>query len=175
MRKYVITGPASCGKTTLIEHLHKKGFPVVFEIAREVLLEGNFHPNVDPFLFQQEIAKRQTIEEEKIQDLDAEIVFLDRGFYDQIAYCYYNGVTELPPEIKLDAQYDGVFVLEALSKFEMDGVRVENTLEEARTTSDMIVREYEKRGISTIHIPAVTVAERIDLVLRKLQTIKTER
>jgi predicted ATPase len=168
MRTYVITGPASCGKSTLIEHLHKRGFPVVFEIAREVLLEGNFHPNVDPFLFQQEIAKRQTIEEEKLKDLDAEVVFLDRGFYDQIAYCYYNGVTELPQEIKLDAWYDGVFVLEALPKYEMDGVRVENSLEEARKTSDMIVEEYRGRGIPIFHVPVMTIAERIDLVLNKL-------
>lgn len=166
MKTYVITGPSSSGKSTLIEHLQKQGFFVVTEVARGVLEEGVFHPNRDPFLFQQEIARRQAEAEEKMRASDADIVFLDRGFYDQLAYCRHTGVSELPPEIRLDAHYDGVFVLEMLPNFQSDGVRVESNKEEALHLHEITLKEYEKRGIPCISVPAIPVSERANFVIQ---------
>ncbi|TRZ53238.1 hypothetical protein D4R99_01200 [bacterium] len=168
MKTYVITGPSSSGKSTLIEHLQKQGFFVVTEVARGVLTEGIFHPSRDPFLYQQEIARRQMEAEEKMREANADIVFLDRGFYDQIAYCRHAGLAELPPEILLDARYDGVFVLEMLPNFQSDGVRIENGAEEARHLNEMTLKEYEKRGIPCVRVPATPVSERADFIIRTL-------
>lgn len=40
LKKIVLTGGPCCGKTTLIEELNKRGYPVLHETAREVLNEG---------------------------------------------------------------------------------------------------------------------------------------
>jgi len=166
MRIYVITGPSSCGKSTLIEHLRGRGFFVVREAARSVLIEGVFHPSRDPYLFQQEIARRQAKEEEKMRRLKIDIAFLDRGFHDQIAYCRHTGIAQLPPEIQTNAHYDGVFILEKLPHFVLDGVRVEEDEDEAMHIHKMTAQEYKKRGIPSLFIPAVSVSERADIIIK---------
>jgi len=168
MRAYVITGPASCGKSTLVSHLSERGFFVVNEIARQVLLDGVFHPNEDPYLFQQEIARRQIIAERKMREVLPEVAFLDRGFYDQIGYCERTGVKELPREIRLDAHYDGAFVLDMLPDFEADGVRVEADKEEVLRINEIIVREYERRNIPIIRVPVMPVHERAEFVISRV-------
>ncbi len=167
IKKYVITGPSSCGKTTLIEAFAQKGFFVVREVARTVLEEGEFHPSKDPFLFQQEIAKRQCAEEDKLHDFLG-VVFLDRGFYDQIAFCKHAGVETFPSEIRLDAHYDAVFLLEGLSFFESDGVRVEKDAKEANGIVSLFREEYQKRNIPIFDIPACGVEERVENILEIL-------
>ena len=169
MRTYVITGPSSCGKTTLAEHLKTRGYSVVQETARQVLEEGKFHPARDAFLFQQEIARRQFLEEERVKENVAELVFFDRGFLDQIAFCRHSGLKEFPPEIRRNAYYDGVFFLEKLPFFESDGVRVENDLEEAMLISEMIKEEYAKMNIPIRNVPIMPVVERAQYILDIIQ------
>lgn len=70
MEMYVITGSSSCGKTTLIEHLEKRGFPTSQEAARSILEEGMLHPLKDPVLFQNELVRRHFLEEERIKNLN---------------------------------------------------------------------------------------------------------
>lgn len=166
MKKYVITGPSSCGKTTLISYFQGRGFAVIPELARAVLLDGVFHPSKSPFHFQQEIARRQAAEEQKIPMEKEGIVFLDRGFYDQIAYCWHTGVSILPPEIQTDAHYDGVFFLEMLPVFEKDGVRVESSADEAMSITGMFVEEYQKRNIPLVRVPVLSVSERAEYILK---------
>jgi predicted ATPase len=169
MQTYVITGPSSCGKTTLIEELKKRGYFVVPEIARGVLLDGIFHPKRDAFLFQQEIARRQAVAEEKMRATPIDVAFLDRGFHDQIAYCRHTCDGRIPPEVKTDTHYDGVFFLEMLPTFFNDGVRVESGTEEANLIHQMTIKAYEKCEIPSFHIPVLPIAERADLVIQYIQ------
>ncbi|MCK9351911.1 MAG: ATP-binding protein [Candidatus Paceibacterota bacterium] len=171
MRTYVITGPSSCGKSTLIEHLRERGFLIVPEVARSVLSEGVFHPCRDPYLFQQEIAKRQAAAEDTLRQAAGEIAFLDRGFLDQIAYCRYTCGSRIPPEVQTDAHYDGVFFLEMLPNFVADGVRVEKGTDEALDIYRMTVEAYQKRGVPSVNIPVRPVPERADMVLKHLDLL----
>lgn len=168
MEMYVITGSSSCGKTTLIEHLEKKGFPVAREAARDILKEGNLHPLKDPILFQNELAKRQFLEEERVKNLKMEAAFLDRGICDHVVFCHHFGVTELPPELKREPRYGAVFVLDALP-FENDGIRIEKDINEALRIKDMIVKEYKARGIPCVSIPVMPVEARADMMLTWIQ------
>lgn len=164
MEMYVITGSSSCGKTTLVEHLEKLGFPVAREGARDILAEGILHPLKDPVLFQNELARRQFLEEERVKNLNGEAAFLDRGIYDHVIFCRHFGVTELPPELKREPGYGAVFVLDSLP-FENDGIRIEKDIEEALRFKDAIVKEYEVRGIPCVPIPVMPVEARADMML----------
>lgn len=168
MEMYVITGSSSCGKTTLVEHLEKRGFPVAREGARDILAEGVLHPLKDPVLFQNELARRQFLEEERIKNLKGEAAFLDRGICDHVVFCRHFGLKELPAELKREPGYGAVFVLEALP-FEKDGIRIEKDIEEALRIKDMIVKEYRERGIPCVPIPIMPVEARADMMLSWIQ------
>jgi len=144
------------------------GFLVAREAAREVLLEGFLHPkNKDPLPFQREIARRQKISEEKLEKSGKEISFLDRGFFDMIAYCYHFGIQDLPEETNINAHYDGVFVLEMLPKFEDDGVRIEDGMNETMEIYRLILEEYQKRSIPLIFVPVMPIRERTEFIVAK--------
>ena len=165
MKFYVITGPSSSGKSTLINHLSQRGFPVIKEVARSVLAERALHPSKDPYEFQNEIARRQLAEEEKARMLAGQLTFLDRGLYDQIAFCRHFGVKKLPAALMKTNSYDAAFILEPITDFEKDGIRIENNIAEAISIKDMVVEEYKKRQIPCVHIPALSVEKRADLIL----------
>lgn len=169
MRGFVITGPSSCGKTTVIEHLKGVGYLTVPEMARCVLREGNLHPLRDPFLYQCEIARRQFVEEENIKNKAKveEVVFLDRGFYDQLAFCRHFGIERPPEDVWNEIRYEGVFFLERLDSFETDGVRFEKDMNEALAISEMIEEEYKKR-IPLFKVPLMPVVERVAYILSRV-------
>jgi predicted ATPase len=154
----------------LVEYLNQKGFPVVKEIARNVLAEGILHPSIDQFAFQEEIAKRQLLEENKIRTSINEMAFLDRGLYDQIPFCRYFGINDLPPILNEKIHYDAVFILDPLPIFEKDGIRVEKDREEAMIIGEMIVKEYESRNVPCVHVPMMALQERADFVINWIKT-----
>ena len=169
MKIFVITGPSSCGKTTTVNHLAKLGYPVLHEVAREIILEGQLHPRTAAF--QEELAKRHFAAETATRAQNHKIVFLDRGLYDNAAFCRHFGITQLPIALQAGMHYDAVFALESLHNFEQDGVRVESGREEAIAISNLIKEEYDKRGVQHIAVPALSVAERVDFILKHALTL----
>jgi len=165
MEMYVITGSSSCGKTALIEHLRERGFPTSQEAARDILEEGMLHPLKDPVLFQNELVRRHFLEEERIKNLNEEVGFLDRGMCDHVVFCRHFGLAELPTELNRKPSYKAAFILEALPNFENDGVRIEKDLAEALRIKDLIVKEYEGRGIPCVSVPVMPVEARAEAVL----------
>ncbi|BCA96083.1 hypothetical protein TUM19329_24440 [Legionella antarctica] len=86
---YILTGSPGSGKTAMLAELSKRGFPIVDEPARRVLLqqrlidgEGVYDKN--PFLFKELMLSRMLYDYESAPKFD--LVFFDRGLPDLIAY-----------------------------------------------------------------------------------------
>ena len=92
----VITGGPGTGKTTIIDKLIEDNYSCFSEISRQVTLEARKQGIEQlflekPLLFSElllEGRKKQFLE---AQNLDTNVVFLDRGIPDILAYMHYIG------------------------------------------------------------------------------------
>ncbi len=174
MMEYVITGGPCTGKTTLINALEQRGYAVVSESARQIIMEeqqkefgilpwkhhGSF------FVFQQLVLRRQMDLENRLK---ADICFLDRGVVDGVAYCNLAG-SIAPDEVLLYAcinRYDGVFLLDRLA-YKKDSERVEDESTAVRI-HHLIEEAYRKYKYEIINVPVLPVEQRVDFVLDKIK------
>ncbi len=164
--RYVFTGGPCVGKSTLIQILEDRGFPVVREVATEILVEGD--PSLMPwnnrYNFQHEALKRQLRAEAAVRS-EGKPVFLDRGVLDGIAYDKVLGVP-LPNFLSSlrGPGYDVVFVFDELPIWEDNGVRYEDS-GFTRILNPAMEQVYERNGNRIVRVPFATPAQRVDFVL----------
>lgn len=167
--KIVISGSASCGKTSVINELRKLGYNVLGDVARPILEQRKYHL---PLRVEKEYRQKKVIEthiknEESIKYLK-EPVFLDYGLVDARVYSKYLLDYYLPIPEKNLKSYDFVFLLDRLPWID-DGIRVENNESEAIEIHNNIEKEYKKLGYSPIKVPAIPVKKRVDFILNHLK------
>jgi predicted ATPase len=172
VKKYIITGPSCAGKSTLVHELEARGFHVIKEVAKSYIIEQKEKGNSEPWLskdFQPAMLRLQIENESRIPE-NADIIFLDRGVHDVIAFFEHRKQKvpkELHSKIK-NHKYEKVFFLEPLTFFDKEGFRVEKDGDEAKIISRLIKKAYEKDGHEIIIVPAVSVKERADLIVKNL-------
>jgi predicted ATPase len=168
---HVITGTVCSGKSTLIDQLAGKGFRTVPEAARQY--------------FEQEMAKGRTIDE--IRDdvaplirgvfglilkiergLDPnEVVCLDRGYPDTLAFCRQLGLD--PNKYLPDCfhhRYASVFMLDRFP-VEQDGVRTEDDAA-ADYLGEWHYHDYSALGYNVVRVPVLPPEEMLAFVLEML-------
>ena len=167
---HVITGAASCGKTTLIDLLNDRGFQTAPETARQYI--------------ERETARGRTLEEifadpnteTGIEELQrklerglqwSDVVFLDRAFPD---FLYFRRLAGLDVnEILCDCiqyHYASVFILDQLP-FILDGARIEDDAY-AHVLDEWLVRDYSALGYRVVRVPVLSPQERAGFVLDTL-------
>ncbi|KYK26722.1 hypothetical protein AYK26_07225 [Euryarchaeota archaeon SM23-78] len=174
MKKYVITGGPSSGKSTLLRALEKKGFAVIEESAKEVIFLEKQRGVNEPWLeetfvdFQTKIVELQLKKEAEIPS-DTDIVFIDRGVPDVLAYFKHR---KFEPSQKLlecvkNRKYEKVFLLEQLPVHKKADYRVEDE-QEAKRISQLIKQSYQSLGYDLISVPPLGVRKRVEFVLKNM-------
>ena len=168
---HVITGAASCGKTTLIDLLADKGFQTVPETAR-LYIEGEMAKGrtmheirENGAAFQRLLIDMQLGIEGGLRAMD--VLFLDRGVPDYLAYCRVFGPN--PNEFLAECfrhRYASVFMLDPLP-FEEDGARDEDA-PLAGYLGEWHARDYSALGYSVVRVPVLSPQERLAFVLERL-------
>ncbi len=165
MEKYVITGPPSSGKTTLVSLISQLGYEVIPEAAEQII-DGQLKQGGDmvPWNearrqeFQAALIRRQ-IEAERAIKGDG-LYFLDRAIPDNIAYNLYDG--NRPSDYLLESSrnggYDCVFFLERLPFYEQTKFRKE-TSQEAKRLSFLLSDVYGSLGYEVVNIAPMGSAE----------------
>ena len=171
--RIVITGGPSVGKTTIISMLESAGYPVVNEMATQIIKEGKFLPWVDRSSFQAEVLRRQLEAEAKVLDEEG-VVFLDRGLFDGEAY-YIHDKIEIPEAFSRFSgdRYTVALLIEELPFFEVNEVRREN-IEFARQISQILETCYTSRGVKVVRIPAMPAPERLEFVLKAVNELANQ-
>lgn len=165
MQKFVITGGPCTGKTTTINILAEKGFPVIHEIATEIIKEdikNNLKEDVKDFHLK--ILERQLKAEKSNKE---SLIFLDRSIVDTLAYLLLNGLN-YREHFKLhieNADYTKVFFLENLESYKKNEVRKEDP-EKARKIHNKILETYGELGFDVIIVPKMSAEERADFILK---------
>ena len=171
----VIIGGPGTGKTTIIEGLLAKGFCCYPEISREVTLEAKkqgieqlFLEN--PLLFSELLLEGRKKQFYNAQNEPHDIVFLDRGIPDVLAYMHYIG-DSYPAFFDLACRehiYTKIFLLPPWEEiYESDNERYEN-FEQATLIYNHLTETYQKYGYHLIEVPKGTVEERISFILNQL-------
>ncbi len=171
MKKYVITGGPSVGKTTIIEILAARGCAIVPEAARIIIEEEQLKESSEALPWK-DLGEFQNLVLQRQLKLEAEAkgntVYCDRGIVDGYAYCTYGNVP-IPPQIFTlgENRYTQIFLLETLGIYEKDGVR-ERTLEQAEVIHQHIEKAYIKFGYDLIRVPVLPPEERTSFIQERV-------
>ena len=175
-KKIVITGGPGTGKSSIIFELEKRGYTCLHEISRQVTLEAQ-KEGIDqlfleqPLLFSEKLLggrEAQFIEAEASED---DIIFLDRGVHDVVAYMDYFNTKYAEPFISTckNRNYDQVFMLPPWETiYQSDNERYE-TFAEAEKISKYLANTYIDYGYKPLIVPTGTVEERTDFILQHIE------
>ena len=171
---FVITGGPGFGKTTVLNLLTEKGFPVGSETARE-LLDKNFTkvPTTERRKFPSDFER--SVANERINFLQSivqnTIAFADRGLPDQIAYSWYKrkepsafieqaaSTHKYAPFVFVTPPWQEIFVRDEIRK---------ETFVEATEIHGLILKSYLKFGYKIIDLPLVSPELRVKFILEFL-------
>jgi predicted ATPase len=172
----VITGGPGTGKTTIIDGLIEQGYSCFPEISRQITLEAKKQGIEQLFLEKPLLFSELLLEGRKkqfnsaIQD-QAEIVFMDRGIPDILAYMHYIGDSypAFFDQACKDHNYAKIFVLPPWQEiYVSDEARYEN-YEQAKLIFNHLLETYQKYDYNLIEVPKGTVEERIVFILNELK------
>lgn len=171
----VIIGGPGTGKTTIIDSLLSKGYCCYPEISREVTMEAKKQGIEQLFLEKPLLFSELLLEGRKKQFHNAtnephEVVFLDRGIPDVLAYMHYIGDSypSFFDQACRDHKYDRIFILPPWEEiYVSDDERYEN-YEQAKLIYGHLVETYEKYDYHLVEVPIGTIDERVGFILSQL-------
>lgn len=169
---YVITGAPSSGKTTIVKLLEKKGYKVLYEVARtyidKELAKGKTINEIrkDESAFQKNILDHKVHFESKLNPKD--ITFLDRAIPDSVAYYELVGVPKdknLKNAVK-KTFYKKIFLFESLD-FEKDYATTESK-EQIKKLVKLLEKAYNSLSFPIIKVPKMSIEKRLEFILDNL-------
>ena len=171
----VIIGGPGTGKTTIIDGLVAKGHCCYPEISREVTLEAKKQGIEQLFLEKPLLFSELLLEGRKKQFQNAtkephEIVFIDRGIPDVLAYMHYIG-DSYPATFDAacrEHNYSKIFILPPWEEIYIsDAERYEN-FEQAKLIYNHLTETYQNYGYKLIEVPKDTMNNRILFILDEI-------
>ena len=169
----LIGGPGT-GKSTLINVLAERGFICYPEISRQVTLEAQ-KQGIDQLFLKEPLLFSQKLLEGRIkqyQDALAEqdnIVFIDRGIPDVVAYMHFIGDTNYPEMFKnacKDFKYTKLFILPVWEEIYLSDNERYESVQEAKQIQEHLIKTYSELGYDMIEVPKDTPDNRADFILK---------
>ena len=171
----VLIGGPSSGKTTLINALKEKGFICYPEISREVIREAQAQGIEQLFLEKPLLFSELLLEGRKKQYIDAlseesNVIFLDRGIPDILAYMHYIGDSypSFFDKACKEHQYTTIFVLPPWREIYISDSERYESYEQAVLIHKHLIETYMKYGYSITEIPKDTLENRVDFIMKQL-------
>jgi len=170
---WIITGADYSGKTTVIEQLSLQGIATLPEQGMEVMGEYEAMGMTAEEMLADQPRLQYKILDRKIaaeaQHDSSTLTFIDRGLPDTLGFLSYYGIPlrAQAKEIISHASYRGVFFFEQLplAGFTPDFAHSEGRNFMARI-GGFIHEAYVESGFRPIHVPVMSVADRVAFVLQ---------
>ena len=174
-RKIVITGGPGTGKTSVIEALEHHGYFCFHEVSREIIREAQKKGIdqlflEDPLLFSELLLEGRIRQYKDAEKMTSDLVFLDRGVPDVVAYMNYFG-NDYPPvfnRVCREYLYERVFILPPWKQIYTEDNERYESYDQAVEIHDELARSYAHHGYEAIEVPQGTIAERTSFILDHL-------
>jgi predicted ATPase len=176
-QRIVITGGPGTGKTSIINELTKRNFKCLEEISRQITLQARKDGIdqlflKDPLLFSELLLNGRKTQFFEASDLGHNLVFLDRGIPDVLAYMDFVG--DSYPNSFVTAckehQYDQVFILAPWKEIYISDTERYESFEQANEIHKHLINTYSKFGYDLIDVPFENVNKRTDFILNSIKS-----
>lgn len=174
IKRVILTGAPSTGKTSVLNYFKQLGYPVYSEIAREVIKKSlannsNKVPWIDLVGFSNEVAHLQL----KQHNLPTSpLNFFDRGLPDVIAYLNNSNIetSQLIKSYLDDINYHPkVFLFPYWEEIYFNDEERKESFNEAIKIENHIINTYNNLNYSIIKVPKLPINERCDFILKSLE------
>lgn len=168
MKRIIISGGPSSGKTTLIDELKRLGHICFDEVSREIIENQKINSSVKEFDFEQRVFDKRL---EQYQRAKSATQFYDRSFIDGLAYMKMNQL-EIPDSFHKASNdlrfYSTVFICPFWPQiFENDAQRLES-IEQAQQIYNQLINVYSEFGYKIAILPLGNVDDRIKFILDRI-------
>lgn len=171
----VIIGGPGTGKSTIIDVLTAKGYCCYPEISRQVTSEAKKQGIEQLFLENPLLFSELLLEGRKKQYDDAgkessEIVFIDRGIPDVLAYMHYIG-DSYPAHFDLVCRqnlYTKIFILPPWEEIYISDTERYENFEQAKLIHKHLTETYQNYGYELIEVPRDSLDNRILFILGQI-------
>ena len=171
----VLIGGPSSGKSTLIDALTTKGYACLPEISREIIDKAQKEGIDQLFLEQPLLFSEMLLEGRKKQFIEAQnhtdnVVFIDRGLPDVLAYMHYIGddYPAIFTETCNTHKYTKVFMLPPWKEIYVSDKERYESYEQALEIHEHLVQTYTNFGYDIIEVPKDIVENRAAFILNKI-------
>jgi predicted ATPase len=174
-KRIVITGGPGTGKSSIINELIKRGYTCLEEISRQVTLDAK-KDGVDqlfltnPLLFSELLLKGREKQFIEARALKADVIFLDRGIPDVLAYMHF--IDDEYPQYFVDAckdnMYDFVFILKPWQEIYISDNERYESFAEALEIHENLLSTYQTYHYDLLDVPFDTVEKRTDFIINAL-------
>lgn len=183
MKKIVITGGPSTGKTSVIKQLESKGLSCLHEVIRdmtseqqesdqEVVFKSNPIVSVeDPMAFNQSILDARIAQYESALNRKEYHLFFDRGIPDVLAYmdCFGQKYPQLYMDACVKHPYDTIFLMPPWKEIHISDNERFESYEEAQLVDTCLRNTYTQLGYDVITVPKNSVENRVDFILNAVK------
>ena len=170
MRKILITGGPSTGKTMLVNELEKAGFNCFKEISREITKKWKMKGVdqlflTDPIAFSKILYKERLNQYQSAKTHNINYIF-DRGPIDVIAYLNFKNVAYSSELFKGSSElnYDFSFILPPWQEIYTNDLERYESFEECEKINQNLVKTYKEYKINLIEVPKLSVKERVNFI-----------
>jgi predicted ATPase len=176
IKKVIITGGPSTGKTSLISKLEELGHVVQQEKSRDIIKESlannsDVLPWDNLIAFSEKVIFQRQQQFELCKSIDKNISFFDRGIPDVLAYLDCDNI-EIPEHFLKIAKnvkyYSTVFITPAWEEIYITDNERREDFSKAVELMSHIEKTYLNLGYNVVFIPKDTIENRIKFILNNL-------
>ena len=172
---YIITGPPSSGKTTLIKSLQDLNYKCYPEMAR-LVIQNNIKNDVDCFPWNNTLDFSHQVFLEisnLLSSINTDFCFFDRSLVDIIAYMDISKISRNKiyiNAIKTSNYNKNVFFLPYWEDIYTIDLQRRETKEQAKLIEKNLRLIYNELGFNLIDVPMSVLKERVDFIIKNVQS-----
>ena len=177
----ILTGGPGGGKTSIIEALQARGYPVVGETGRSIIrdrLARGLSPRPGPAEFARQLFEADLAQYQRLRDATAHygqasaaITFFDRSFLDSACLIaavdkgYFGQIGEMLKNYRFNRR---VFITPPWREIYCNDGERDQTFEEAIASYQTLDSWYRTIGYAPVDLPFCSVEDRVGFILRSI-------